>query len=314
MTVEFRRISSRQEWLQWRQQDVTASDVAAVCGRDSYRTAAKVWAEKTGVISPSPQTEFLEFRLALEAAVIDMLRMRRPSWRIERAGVYLRDPDLRLGATPDAVAVDPDFPGFGIVQCKTVVRSVYEREWHRIDDEYSEAPLPYQIQTLTESMLAGAAWAIIPALILDGAGTGSFTIAKVPRNERAEEKIRIRVAEFWAATDAGRMPRIDYERDAEVVDALHPKPLHREPPLDLSGDNELPVLLARRADNKRSIADAEKECDAIDTELKHKIGNFDSALTRGWKVTWKMKRREEKIVPAAEWRELRVYKAKEATP
>src|SRR5262245_42477416 len=98
---------SRDQWLQLRQQDVTASDIAPVLGLHPDRTIAKVWAEKTGLISPTPSSEFLEYRLSLEAAAIDWLQRKRPTWDIRRAGVYLRDPELRMGATPDAVATDP---------------------------------------------------------------------------------------------------------------------------------------------------------------------------------------------------------------
>src|SRR5262245_7439827 len=82
MTVERLQITSREQWLAWRQQEVTASDVAAVLGLSPYRTIAKVWAEKTGLIAPDPTTEFLQYRLSLEAAAIDWLTRKRPNWDI----------------------------------------------------------------------------------------------------------------------------------------------------------------------------------------------------------------------------------------
>src|SRR5262245_33816061 len=117
--IERRKINSRAEWLAWRQQDVTASDVAPVLGLHPDRTIAKVWAEKIGMIAPQPPTEFLEYRLSLEAAAIDWLQRKRPEWEIRRGSVYLRDPDLRLGATPDAGAVDPEREGVGLLEVKS---------------------------------------------------------------------------------------------------------------------------------------------------------------------------------------------------
>ena len=41
-------IESRETWLAMRQQDVTASDVAAIWGASPHKTALALWAEKSG--------------------------------------------------------------------------------------------------------------------------------------------------------------------------------------------------------------------------------------------------------------------------
>ena len=97
-----------------------------------------------------------------EAAVLEMLADERPTWKVRRAKVYLRDRAIRLGATPDAEAVDPEREGLGIVQTKIIAESVYEREWTD-----GAPPLGIQLQTLTEMMLAGAAWGAIAALVVE---------------------------------------------------------------------------------------------------------------------------------------------------
>lgn len=314
MSIERREIVDRQQWLEWRKADVTASDVAAVLGMDANKTPAKVWAEKTGLISPEPQTDFLEFRLALEAAVIDMLKFRRPSWSIRRASVYLRDPDLRLGATPDAVATDPEREGLGTVQCKTVLSSVFEREWKDLGDDLAEAPLNYQLQTLTEAMLCGASWAVIAALVLEGPGTGTFKLARIDRNPEAEQRIRDAVARFWATTNAGQMPSpLKYELDADVIAALYPEAQIKEPPLDLSADNRLPDLLTRRAELTKQINIAADEVDAINAEVKNKLGLHEQARLPGWRISWKLQKRPERIVAAWQGRVLRITESKGTT-
>ena len=310
--IETRRITSREEWLQWRSQDVTASDVAPVLGLHPTRTAMRVWAEKTGLISPEPQTEFLEYRLALEAAAIDWLKMKRPQWTIKRGGVYVRDPDLRLGATPDATAIDPDRPGFGLIECKSVVRHVYERDWQQ-HDGIAEAPIFHQLQALTGAMLTGASWAMIVALILDNAGTGGLALAPMDRHEGAERRIRDGVARFWALAEAGQSPPISYERDADVLAALFPKALIKEPPLDLSSDNRMPDILQKRKKIKATIRAAEKECKAIDAEIMEKLTTYESATLPGWRLFWKTQKRKEHIVPEWIGRVLRIISTKQQT-
>ena len=310
--IETRRITSRDEWLAWRQADVTASDVAPVLGLHPTRTAMRVWAEKTGLISPEPQTEFLEYRLALEAAAIDWLKMKRPRWTIRRGGVYVRDPDLRLGATPDAMAVDPDRPGIGIIECKSVVRHVFERDWQQRDG-IAEAPIFHQLQALTGAMLTGASWAMVVALILDNAGTGGLALAPMDRHEGAESRIRDGVARFWALTEAGHSPPISYERDTDVLAALFPKALIKEPPLDLSQDNRLPDILQERKNAKAMIRSAEKKCKTIDAEIMEKMTTHECGTLPGYRIFWKTQRRKEHIVPEWEGRVLRVISTKQQT-
>ena len=153
--IERRPITSRAEWLEWRMQDVTASDVAALFGVHPYgRTALSVWAEKSGLTGGLADSAVLRRGRWAEPAVLAMLADERPTWIIRpRARSTLRDASIRLGATPDAVAIDPERPGVGLVQIKTVTERVYERDWTN-----DEPPIGYQLQALTEAMLAGASW------------------------------------------------------------------------------------------------------------------------------------------------------------
>jgi predicted phage-related endonuclease len=316
MTIERRTITSRAEWLAWRQADVTASDVAPVLGLHPDRTIAKVWAEKVGLIGREPPTEFFEYRLSLEAAAIDWLRRKRSSWHIRRGGVYLRDPELRLGATPDAVANDGDREGIGLIEVKSVVRYVFDADWKQLsvgEDGVIEAQAPifHQLQTLTNAMLAGASWAVVVGLILDNAGTGSLAIAPVDRNEAAEQRIKDGVARFWAMTDAGKQPPFDYGLDAKVIAALFPKARIAAPPLDLSQDNRMPELLNERIKLKGELKTREERCEMIDAEIKDKLGDHELALLPGWRISWKTQKRPERITPAWEGRVLRVTATKD---
>lgn len=316
MAIEIRRITSRSEWLAWRMADITASDAAAVLGFHPDRTAARVWAEKSGLIPPTQTTQFLEFRLALEAAAIDWVKMRRPTWEVRRSNVYARDDGLRLAATPDAVMVDPERAGFGVLECKSVVRHIFERDWTQLDEGpdgtlLAEAPIFHQLQALTGAMLLGASYAIVVGLILDSAGTGALALAPVDRHEAAEQSIRDGVARFWTNTDAGKPPPLNYALDSDVVVALFPKALIKDPPLDLSTDNRMPELLKAREVYKEDIRKSTDACESIDAEIKDKIGAHELATLPGWRVSWKTQKRPERIMPAWEGRVLRVSPTKQ---
>lgn len=314
--IEQHKITSREQWLALRQSDCTASDVAAVLGLHPDRTIAKVWARKCELIPEEPPSEFFEYRLSLEAAGLDWLARKRPDWDIRRGGVYLRDPDLRLGATPDAVATDPSREGLGLIEVKSIVRYVFERDWKQLsvtDDGIilAEPPIHHSLQTLAGAMLAGATWACVVGLILDSGGTGSLALASVERNEAAESRIRDGVARFWSMLDGGQQPPFTYGLDADVIAALFPRARIVDPPLDLSSDNRLPALLLERQKLKAELKTREQRCEVIDGEVKAKVGAHALAFLPGWRISWKISKRPERIVPEWNGRVLRVTATKE---
>jgi predicted phage-related endonuclease len=316
MTIERRHfdpIRDREMWLGWRAHDVTASDIASVMGLNPNRTCAKVWAEKTGLIQPEPMSEFLKYRLCQEGAVFDWLTMfERPTWQCVRAGVYVRDSDIRLGCTPDVMAVDPKREGVGVVQIKTVAENVFEANWLKPDGKII-VPLDYQVQTQCEAMLTGATWATLAVEVMGYGGTGFFFLDEVDLNVEVGDRIKDVVVRFWADTTAGKVPKFDFALDADVIEALHPQPLVKEPAVDLSIDNRLPALLSKRRRRKDYIKSAEKWVDGADAEIKDKLGSHEAAWLPGWKITWKLQKREERIMPATQFRTLRITEQKGKT-
>jgi predicted phage-related endonuclease len=302
LQVERRPIIDRTSWLEWRTHDVTASDVAALFGQHPFgKTRLSLWADKRGLLGEGmADNGVLQRGRWGEAAVIEMLADERPEWFIHRSKVYLRDRAIRLGATPDAEAVDPQRAGIGIIQAKTVADSAFE-QW-----ENDEPPLGYQLQALTEMMLAGATWGAIATLVMDRYAWRPV-IFEMERHEAAEARIRSAVAQFWNDFDADLMPVLDPEQDAETVQAMYPKAEIKAPKaLDLRSDNELPGLLATRATLSRLAKEAGKEIETIETKVKAKVGLYERAQAQGWRIGWKNEPRAGHVVKASNPRILRI--------
>lgn len=307
----------REQWLALRANDVTASDVGAVCGEGLFGSAAHVYAEKKGLIGSRELTEAMKRGLWGEAAVFEALAWECPDWEIKRAKVYMRDPEQRLGATPDGAAIIPGRDGLAIVQAKVVSKSAFARHW--LDDPehddphnpYAPAtvPLGYQLQVLTEAMLAEAASPIIAALVTDE-WRWTLRVFDVPRNAEAEAAIRARVAHFWEHhLDPGIPPPVDPERDEELVRLLYPT--DNGATIDLTSDNRMPVLVDNREHITCSIKQFKEDKDAIDTEIKAKLGsNTYGLLADGRTISWKMQHRSAFQMPEADYRVLKVLKAK----
>jgi predicted phage-related endonuclease len=296
----------RPQWLDLRTKFITASDVPAVCGEGLFGSAAKVWAEKKGLLSPQEMNDAMFRGIIGEPAVMRAIQWHFPDWEIRPTGVFLCDRETRLGATPDGAAVIPGRDGIGIIQCKTVSRPWYEQKWLD-DDDKPVVPLAYELQTLTEAMLADAPWAMIAVLIVD-TFKWELKVFPVERNPGAEAKIRQCVAEFCRDyLDANVQPPIDPVRDEELVKRLFPRDNGAE--IDLSGDNSLPGIVADFEAAKAIKKRAETEEKIAATAIKAKLGEHSTArLADGRRISHRLQQRAGYVVADTEFRVLRLLK------
>jgi len=305
--IESRTITDRETWLAWRKADVTASTIGALFGVHPYSTALRLYAEKRGTEFQDPDNAVMRRGRWLEPAVAEAVRDYRPEWKLNRPNLYVHDTDARLGCTPDFFIVG-DPRGVGVLQCKTVAPSVYEREWSK----GTEIPLWVTLQTLTEMMLTESAFGAVAVLLVDPHNM-DVAILDVPRHPPSEEKIKTAVANFWQRVANGLEPDPDFARDADVIKALSPKPTPGKH-IDFSGHNELPSLLAERADIMAMVKTAETRRDAIDSQIKWLMG--DAEIGNGlpdWRITYKMQHRTGYTVPTRDVRVLLITDKREAS-
>lgn len=302
--IERRLITDRETWLQWRRQDLTASDIGAVAGYGPHRSQLAIYAEKTGMIVAQDETPIMRRGRWLEAAILTALREEYPTWRIEKANIYLRDPELRLGATPDFIAEDPAEPHVLInIQGKVITPGVFEREWSN-----NSSPVGYQLQTLAEGMLMGAGRNLLAALMVDPYNA-DLAVRDVPRHEAAEVGIRNTTRTFWENIRTGRRPKADYEQDGKILKQMY-RPRPELEPVDLTGDNRLPDLLQARAILQERIASDKKGKDDFEGEIIEKLNGAPMAVCGPWKVTWKEEPVETYTVAAHTRRRLYVSQAR----
>jgi len=300
MLTRRRKITTREEWLEWRKHDVTASRVGALFGCHPYETALRLSVEKRGVEFENISNEAMQRGEDLEPVIGKRVGRLRPDWIIEPANMYLDYPEIRLGATPDFY-IHGDPRGLGVLQAKTVAPSVFHRDWN----EGREVPFWIVLQTLTEAMLVDATFAVVAPMVVDS--RLECHIIEVRRNPGAELKIIRAVKDFWNDVAEGNEPAPDFSRDAEVIRALSPR--SREGSVaDFAGNNEIPELCARYEALGEGIRGLETRRETIATELKFKMGDAEtSAGVADWLITYKTGERKAYSVPAKTLRTLRIY-------
>jgi putative phage-type endonuclease len=288
-------IPDRSAWLALRRRDITASDIGALFGCHPYRSPLQVFADKVGEGHDRGDNSAMRRGRILEPAVAAAVAEEKPDWRIEKVTEYLRDPDLRLGATPDWYVHNKH--GLGVLETKTADPSVFERDWK------SGPPLAWTLQCLVQMVLTGASWGAVAVLVTSR--DFPVFIYDVPRHEGAEAKIAEKVRAFWTAIEAGQQPPADFGKDGPTIEAMF-KREQRGSEIDLSGNNRLPLILDRRAELVAELKDADARKDAIDAEIKQAIGLAETASVPGWRITWRTQHRKEQVLAAKDIRVLRI--------
>jgi hypothetical protein len=292
-------IESREQWLSLRRQDVTASAAGALLGLHPYMSAYALFAEKTGLVSSdAPMNAAMERGLELEPIAIRRLQKLYPDWNVTASTYYYRDPDARLGATPDCTAFDPA-RDLGVFQIKSVEPSAFREHW--FEDGEMRPPLWICIQALIEAHLTGASWAAVAALVI-GYGIDLHVI-DVPIHPGIITRIKSETFAFWKMVDEGRQPEPDYGKDAALIEQLFAKPEEIE--IDLTGDNELPAIVENYLQLGASIHASEVLRKAARAEILHKIGNASAARIATGRISAKVVKRKAYVVAESNSRTIR---------
>ena len=271
MAVERIEITPDYDWLGTRLQFVNASEVATVCGVAPYGSLAELFCEKKGLRPPRVDNAVMRRGRWGEAAVFQALADMRPEWQVQRAAIHLVDREHRIAATPDGFAFRPDREGIGLLEAKTVARSVYRQKW--LDDaEDGEPCVPahYLLQVLTTMMLAQCEWAAVVALVVGEYGW-DFNLIDVERDPVVEEAILDDVGNFWTNhLDTGVMPDFMPQKDERLVKHLYPPDDGTE--IDLTTDNRVLVAVEELTETQARLKRLNATETALKTELTGKLG------------------------------------------
>jgi predicted phage-related endonuclease len=286
--------------LELRRQDVTASVIGALAGVHPYVSARKLYLAHSGFDFPEEENEAMRRGRIMEPAVAASVTEQRPDWTLEKNEYYYRDPTIRLGATPDYL-IHGDARGLGVLQIKTTEQTVFARDWAN----GAEIPLYIELQTALECMMVDAAFGEVAVMITPSRSL-KCTILPVPRLPGVERKIIAQAKQFWDDVAAGREPDLNYGKDFALVKRMQPQEIPGKV-VDLSGDNVVPDLLARRARLTEEIKQLTAAKEAISCELAVKMGDAERATgIPDWSLTYKTVK--ERVQTVRAHRELRAYR------
>lgn len=264
------KIEDEAEWLRWRAQDITSTEVAALFGLSPYVTDFELWhRKKAGEVEAMEPNERVRWGQRLQDAIAAGVAEDH-GWRIQRMDVYKRDPIDRLGSSFDFYADAGEL--MGLLEVKNVDRAVFFDEWIDGPDGI-EAPQHIELQVQQQMEVADMPWCAIVALV--GGNDAKVTVRL--RDREIGEAIRQRVAAFWRSIETNEPPKPDYSADAELLCRLHGKSTGET----IEADADLDALLVRYV----AASDAAKLRDAIKAQvferttaarIKTTIGTFSA--------------------------------------
>lgn len=264
--------ASEAEWLLARTKDITSTEISALFGCSPYNTIYEIWhRKKSGVIVELSPTERMKWGTLLEGAIANGIAIEQ-SWEIRRMTEYIRDPDLRMGASFD-YEIRPN----GLLEIKNVDSLQFRQGWI-VDGDNIEAPPHIELQVQHQLAVSGRSYAYIGALI----GGNSLKLIRREPIHAVIASIRQKVAEFWQSIDEDREPSPVFPQDAEAVIRLSQ---YAEPGKVIAGTDEIALLAAQYKDCRESMKAREEQSETIKAEIMRLIGDAEKVKGDGYTIS-----------------------------
>lgn len=297
------KVTTEQDWHEQRARNVGASEVAALFGKSPYTTLFTLWHQKAGKIArPDFGSERMEWGSALEP-VIAQVMAERMGWKIHKVHRYLTHSTVPgMGASLDYEIVgQPE--GVGALEVKNVSIEAFKRDWLVNEDGTVEAPIHIELQLQHQLSVTGWQWGAFAFLV----GGNEGHVVTRQRHEPTIQLIESAVAEFWRTIDAGQAPAIEDAGDLAAVVQL----FNGKQAVEIDSD-EFELLIGQLQTAKDTLKNVKEAEDEIKAKLIALMDSHDAetAIGRGYKVTYKEQSRKEHVIKASTFRVLRVSEVK----
>lgn len=285
------------EWLQWKSEDVSSTEVAALYNKSPYATAFSLYHEKAGTLEK------------------DELKSKRAFWgKIYEAptaeaiakmyGVIVRPMKeyMRHGETPkmgasfdyEIIGLADDWnpesaqdkynatilrdkfieSGKGILEIKLVDYFVHKKEWTE-----EEAPLHIEFQVQHQMEVSRHNWCALVASVI------GYDIHILLRDRDADFGKRIckKITKFWDSIANNNPPQADYSEDSDIIKKIYAQNLDDQA-IDFGDDMNFQAACRKflRAGELRKRL--EKIEDAAKAEITDLIKNAPAAVSHHFAV------------------------------
>lgn len=260
------------EWLEIRRGYIGGSDAASVVGRNPYRSALTLWAEKTGQIEAFAGNLTTEVGAYLEAFVAQ-------KWAEQTGKQVRRKNRILVNDRYPFACADVDRMVVGekaALECKTTNSIPILRALRTGGDEFPDA---YYAQCVHYMAVADLERMYL-AVLCEGRELLTYTLE---RDQAEIDALMDAEGSFWQMVQQRIPPAVDGQKDTgETLSALYPAAGDEER-VDLSAlDAELRAYLAL-GDRIKALKENQGE---IANRIKLALGNHSRGECAAAKVSW----------------------------
>ena len=257
-----------------------------------FKSGYRLWMEKAGRLPPDDLGEVERVRAGqfLEPAVAEWARNKWGDWggQIRKVRRYITHAQVEgWGASLDYEIVAPGMPP---VEIKTADEHYVRQAWTVDGDEILMPPLPYVLQVQHQMGAVGAGYGWIVALV----GGNRLMRGRIARHEPTQQRIADAIKALWRGVREGVEPT--WLAEYETVSKVHAFG-DKGASADLTADPEMPALCERYLTRKAALVDLETEVEALKGQIASRLGEATKAITAGYRLSWPVMVREEKVIP-----------------
>jgi putative phage-type endonuclease len=195
------------QWATSRQFGIGGSEVGAILGLNSYKSAFTLWAERTGLIDGEIEDNWaMRLGREFEEPILKIWAEDNPDWAVYRTGTYSSNEFPFMQASPDALAKHRKTGEWVIVEIKTA-------RFH-----WSELPPSYRAQVIHYMTVMGLRRAVVVAV----AGWDPYE-EWIELDDFEASAQNLAVSRFWNLVETKTEPDFDgADNTYETVRRLHP--------------------------------------------------------------------------------------------
>lgn len=261
----------RDEWLRLRKGGIGGSDAGALCGTDPYKSAFKVWLDKTSEEISDEDNEAMRQGRDLEGYVAERF-MEETGKKVRKSSFMYRSEERPFMIADIDRLIIGEKSG---LECKTC--SPYSA------DKWKDGAVPesYEIQCRHYMAVMGWDHIYIIACLIPGKG---FVWRKIERDKELEHSIIAIERAFWEENVLkGIIPDPDGSKAYDEILDRYFRKRETSSPVSLAGFDK---DFKRREEIDELMKKPETEKNGIDQKIKLYMEGSESAAADGYKVSW----------------------------
>lgn len=265
-------VQGSDEWLEWRAQGVTATDIPVILGLSPYKTVWQLWAEKVGHLNTADLSRNPNVKRGnrLEDTARQLAEKHCNEILLPICGEYGHWPTLRAS-----------FDGLDGNQTPHEFKAPAQSTWDEIslNGEKSATYKLYESQVHAQCVVAGVSYGKLMFFIEDDTPEGKLKTFDVELTDAMAKEILAKAQWFWTLVTTETPPPKDPERDCFIPENGEQRFLW-EAQADAWRHNQTKVKKLKA--ELEQLAKAQKE---IQNEMTILMGEFKNSDVGGVKVS-----------------------------